>query len=181
MSFSLEVLTYLFKGDKKSSIVVIMFAISIFTFAFFRLEKHSEQNNRTSIDWTLNYVSPESNIASDKVYTFLCETIIERPTVLTNTCADFGQQVTDIEWEDWGAFGASGKGIYRINNCDPDCADGNWSATPVKLKLDRLTTDGSRYLLNILTIFSPESNIEKGIYEIWDLASFYREVPKMRG
>lgn len=143
------------------------------------ISPESEPAPRTSDSWLTNYVETPEGLESKDIYTFLCEKVVQRPTTLTNTCADFGQSVYEIKWQEWNANGATGTGVYSENQCDPDCATGERIETKVIIRLDRFTTDGTRYFFNFLTISS--SNFEENeIYEIWDLSKFYREVPDMR-
>lgn len=128
----------------------------------------------------MNYITPQAKVSRESTYTFMCEMIIKRPQTLTNTCADFGERVYDIRWDKWSVYGATGKGIYSLNDCNPNCAEGKSSKTPVFLSLDIVTTDGKRYFLNILNIRSESSIDGGGVYAYWDLSSFYREAPGMR-
>lgn len=130
--------------------------------------------------WMTRYIDPPTEVKSDEVFTFLCESIVRRPTTLTDTCADFGEAVFDITWKTWGIEGAKGRGTLSINECEPDCADGTRREYPVSLILDRITFDGTRYFLNYLTIV-PDVIDNDNLYTIWDLGNFYREVPDMRG
>lgn len=129
--------------------------------------------------WMTRYINPPKEVQPDKIFTFLCESIVQRPTTLTNTCADFGEAIFDIKWMIWSIDGAKGTGTFSVNQCEPDCAEGIRKEYQVELSLDRITFDGKRYFLNYLTIVPAKiDNID--LYEIWDLGSFYREVPEMR-
>jgi len=151
--------------------------------------------------WMIRFIDPPDNVDSRKVYTFECELISRKPEVLTTVCADFGEVVQDINWSKWSVYGAEGEGEYSVNDCKPDCASGNRYSVPVKVFLSDVTTDGKNFFLNTLT-FTPVSEFSApGSYHakdgleftntaqfggktvsaiIWDVASFYREVPDMR-
>lgn len=131
--------------------------------------------------WLTNFIDKPPKVPSSSVFTFLCEVITQKPDTLTNTCGDFGEMIYNINWKTWDISGATGSGIYSINRCEPNCAEGNRDEMSVEISLDRVTFDGSRYFLNILTILSPDVLKSDGIYALWDLSSFYREVPEMRG
>jgi hypothetical protein len=151
--------------------------------------------------WMLQFIDPPADVDPKNVYTFECEIPSRKPTIMTTTCADFGEVVQKIKWSKWAADGAEGVGEYSINDCDPDCADGNFKTVPVKVYLSNLTTNGKSFFFNTL-IFSPEDEfLVPGSYKTknglifpgsavidgkevpaitWDVASFYREVPDMR-
>ena len=99
--------------------------------------------------WMIRYIDPPGNVDPKKVYTFECELISQRPDELTTTCADFGAVVYKIKWTTWTVNGAEGSGIYSVNNCSPDCADGTRHEVRVKVYLSDVTTDGKNYFLKI--------------------------------
>lgn len=171
------------------SVVVAMFApsstdISIEDFGPHEEADFSNEGAQSELApedrWMLQFIEPPANVESKKVYTFECELISRKPETLTTTCADFGEVVYKIKWTTWSVNGAKGTGVYSLNNCDPDCADGTRNETPVSLNLDGVTTDGTKYFLNTLTIISKDA-VNDGIYKIWDVGEFYRNVPEMRG
>jgi hypothetical protein len=43
----------------------------------------------------------------------------------------------DLRWSGWGTARATGRGIAEANNCQPDCAEGTFSAHPVTIVLSR--------------------------------------------
>jgi hypothetical protein len=43
----------------------------------------------------------------------------------------------DLRWSGWGTATATGRGIAEANNCQPDCAEGTFSAHPVTIVLSR--------------------------------------------
>jgi hypothetical protein len=136
------------------------------------------------------------------VYIFDCETVDRKVESLTIYCADFGIAVWKIKWSMWSANGAEGSGIFMANDCDPSCAEGGFLEVPVNVYLSDLTTDGKNYFLNTATIVPSDLENQKGPIvgedgtpyftvttkvkgkevsaEVWDIASFYREVPNMR-
>ena len=161
-------------------VVAAVFATVTLVFSFSASKDQVIQKTSNPDAWLTHYIEPPRDVSSSSVYTFLCESITQKPETLTNTCADFGESVYKIKWKTWGITGATGTGIYSINNCEPNCAEGKRNEVPVQLKLDRLTTDGKRYVLNVLTIISDNATEPGGVYALWDLSDFYREVPDMR-
>lgn len=158
--------------------LVLLFLISACTRSPYQ-EIETILSTESQDSWMTRYIDPPTKVKSEQVFTFLCESIVRRPTTLTDTCADFGEAVFDITWKTWGIEGAKGRGTLSINACEPDCADGTRKEYPVTLILDRITFDGARYLLNYLTII-PDVIDNVDLYTIWDLGSFYREAPDMR-
>ena len=120
---------------------------------------NSEENRNSSntLRWMDEFVEVPEDLDSENVYTFVCESTAKKPERVTTTCADFGEEVLDINWTEWGASGAKGIGIYSVNNCVPDCADGTRVTTPVYLWLNGTTTDGKNYYLNDLFIVPKDS------------------------
>lgn len=56
----------------------------------------------------------------------------EKPSTVTfEFCADAGAQLEHLAWDSWSATGATGKGDYSLNTCDPNCAEGGKSHYPV--------------------------------------------------
>ncbi len=107
--------------------------------------------------WMDEVIESPGEVDPKRVYTFLCELPLRRPDAFTTACADFGEMVREIEWEKWGIEGASGSGIYSVNDCDPDCATGKRHEVPVRVWLEDATSDGKNYFLNTLKIVPVEA------------------------
>ena len=152
--------------------------------------------------WMLKFIDPPAEVNPEDVFVFDCETVDRKTSSMTTYCADFGIAVWKIKWSTWSASGAEGSGIYMANDCDPNCAEGQYLEVPVNVYLSDLTTDGKNYFLNTATIVPKSLKDQKGPIvgkdgiphfttstkvkgkevsaEIWDIASYYREVPEMR-
>ena len=141
----------------------------------------SSESQEVQDEFKLIEVKDRAGIAESEVLSFECELITQRPEVATPFCADFGVAIWDIKWSTWSAEGAEGTGIYKANDCDPDCASGNIFEEQVKLKMSGLHSDGSRFFLRYLNFRAdsplPLSNSKSGV---WDVAEFYIESPWMR-
>ena len=159
---------------KRSRVFLVALSISL-------LISGCSFQNGTADEFKLTEVMDSRQVKPSEVLTFSCEMITARPTEVTTSCADFGTAIRKIEWKTWTATGAAGTGIYLINNCDPNCASGKVSQSPVRINLDGLYTDGERYFLRYLTFTGSDdlSSSEKIAGE-WDLAEFYIETPAMR-
>jgi len=114
------------------------------------------------------------NVNPDEVLTFDCEFPLHKPDYITLTCADGGMAVEEIKWQSWGPKEAVGTGIYAENNCQPDCASGQFIKTPVAISLTSLTEYKSKFYLKDLVI-TPTSgkNFPSGNNVIrWNLMEF---------
>ena len=172
--------------------IVLFLTFWAVTFAFSALQEY------LPISSSLDYESVETDylpepertflpasdsISSAELWTYVCELEEQRPGTMTNTCADFGEVVHSIKWSTWAKGSATGTGIYSINDCDPDCADGTRHEAPVNVELKDLTHDGNKYFLNTFSFEStsgaalPEGRASNGS---WDISEFYRMVPGMR-
>ena len=144
-------------------------------------EVDSSESQKIQDEFKLIEVEDSSGIVASEVLSFECELITQRPEVATPFCADFGVAIWDIKWSTWSAEGAEGTGIYKANDCDPDCASGNIFEEQVTLKMSGLYSDGSRFFLRYLNFKAdsplPLSNSKSGE---WDVAEFYIESPSMR-
>lgn len=109
--------------------------------------------------WMDKFVDPPAGVEPKDVYTFSCELVLRKPDIFTTACADFGVSIFDIQWSTWSAEGAKGTGVYSVNDCEPDCADGTRHEVPVYLWLSDASTDGRNYYLNTLRF------VPKDVYE----------------
>jgi len=159
---------------KRSRVFLVALSISL-------LISGCSFQNGTADDFKLTEVMDSRQVKPSEVLSFSCETITARPAEVTISCADFGTSISNIEWKTWTATGALGTGIYLINNCEPNCASGKVSKSPVRISLHGLHTEGERYFLRYLTFTGSDdlSSSEK-IEGLWDLAEFYIETPAMR-
>jgi len=88
----------------------------------------------------------------EQILTWDCETAEYKPESITLTCADGGMYVEKIQWSTWGKGGATGKGIYSENLCQPNCAEGKRVTAPVDITLSNLTKQNDKYYLRTLDI-----------------------------
>ncbi len=174
-----------------------LFTFSLFltfwvvTFAFSALQEYVPINTHLDFEYHESDFVPEpertflpatDSIYAKELWTYECELVIQRPTTMTNTCADFGEVVHSIKWKTWGRGIATGSGIYSINDCDPDCADGTRHESPVDVVLSDLTHEKDKYFLNTFTFTSKSGDVLPNTYSpdgSWDISEFYRMVPEM--
>lgn len=116
-------------------------------------------------------VGPTSTTKSSNVWVSDCEIPEQRPDSLTLTCADGGMRLEDLIWAVWDVNGAVGYGTYLENNCQPSCAEGTYSRTPVYVTLGEITEFNGRNFLNSLVITADqEGELPGGQPSIsWDL------------
>jgi hypothetical protein len=77
------------------------------------------------------FQSQEPTIKATDVLTWDCESAVYKPESITLTCADGGELIHSIIWTTWTSKNASGTGIYSINLCNPNCAEGKRLEEPV--------------------------------------------------
>ena len=108
------------------------------------------------------------------IYTYDCETIEQRPTQITQYCADGGVYIYDITWDSWGYNGANGKGIYSENLCEPNCAEGTREEIPVDIYLSGIETIEGRKILRYLSANTRNGEVlpSGNTYASWDVAEF---------
>jgi hypothetical protein len=90
------------------------------------------------------------------IFAIVCGYPEHKPDVTTTNCADFGVQVNNISWHSWNGYGARGSGVWSVNQCEPDCANGTRIGTPVEVRLSNLMTDGKRFFLTSFDAFSED-------------------------
>ncbi len=90
------------------------------------------------------------------IFAVVCGYPEHKPDVTTTNCADFGVQVNNISWHSWDGYGAHGTGVWSVNQCEPDCANGTRIGTPVEVRLSKLMTDGKRFYLTSFDAFSKD-------------------------
>ncbi len=87
----------------------------------------------------------------------------QKPSSITLTCADGGIYLDNISFDSWNSTEATGKGIYNINNCDPDCASGKFSKVPVSINITKPIKDTSgKFIFSKITLKS-KSILLKGL------------------
>jgi len=59
------------------------------------------------------------------------------PKLIVLACADFGLFVKMKKWTHWNGHNGSGKGTMFAKQCDPDCADGYYEKSAVKVKVTK--------------------------------------------
>ena len=72
---------------------------------------------------------------SPKTKVFNCAEYVYEPTELVLYCADAGQILQDIKWDDWSDSKAVGTATVTTNLCEPNCAAGNTETTSVEVEL----------------------------------------------
>ena len=87
-----------------------------------------------------------------QVYVTNCGSVDYKPTVLIKFCADAGVQISQIEWDAWGANVAIGVGIYEINDCEPSCVAGTIHYADVKITLSKSKEINGKETLTFITV-----------------------------
>jgi hypothetical protein len=80
--------------------------------------------------------------------------------------------IYSITWTTWTSKSASGTGIYSINLCNPNCAEGQRLEEPVEVVLSNAEQDSKKivYKTLIFTTLSgqnlPQENTTEGRWEL---------------
>lgn len=99
-----------------------------------------------------------------------------KPESLTQYCADAGSGVVKIKWSSWTKSKAVGTGLYYVNLCNPNCADGKTVSVKANVVLSGASfTHGKRYLMNVTVTSangkplpgSPGSNTVRWVTDYW--------------
>jgi hypothetical protein len=90
----------------------------------------------------------------EHVYVYNCGIVDYKPQSMTPYCADAGAGVGNLEWDSWGAKGATGTGLYGVNLCDPTCADGKWKFDDVNVFLSKKILADKKTILTRIDIIS---------------------------
>ena len=104
----------------------------------------------TVVGISLGMITFLNRAVLEHVYVYNCGIVDYKPQSMTPYCADAGAGVGNLEWNTWGANGATGTGLYGVNMCVPTCADGKWQFTDVDVKLSKsVKADGKTILSRI--------------------------------
>lgn len=87
-----------------------------------------------------------------QAYVTNCGIIDYKPTTILKFCADAGVAISAIEWESWSAKGASGKGKYQINNCEPSCVEGKIYYAEVGIELTKAKKINGKKVLTFISL-----------------------------
>lgn len=63
-----------------------------------------------------------------------------------------GRGASPIHWSSWGTTAATGTGADWLDNCEPDCAQGHFTAYRATIRLDRPKRLGGQLVFTRLTI-----------------------------
>ncbi len=84
-----------------------------------------------------------------------CGLLRPHPTSLILTCADANYWLAALKWHGWGHASAMAIGDAHANDCNPNCAAGQFSAYPVKVTATGLRRCGSaRYYSRVTIVYA---------------------------
>ena len=107
------------------------------------------------ITLALNTIAPSSqpiSTAAADIYTWDCESPVQKPETIMIMCGDGGILIYKITWKTWSAKGATGTGTWGENLCDPSCAEGEVVYAPVNVSLSNLSARKGKNYLRTLDI-----------------------------
>jgi hypothetical protein len=82
-----------------------------------------------------------------------------RPSEFDMTC-DGSAALTKMHWSDWNTTEATGTGVFWVNNCTPNCAQGHWSHSNVIVVLWRaepVAHHRGDYAYSKMTLLTPSN------------------------
>jgi hypothetical protein len=88
----------------------------------------------------------------EHVYVYNCGILDYKPQSMTQFCADAGAGVGNLEWDSWGAKGATGTGLYGVNLCNPTCAGGKWKFADDNVSLSKTISVKGKTILSRIDI-----------------------------
>lgn len=73
--------------------------------------------------------------------------------------------VNDLSWTGWGSAGATGHGTLKIDNCEPNCAQGGFKDYEATIVLDDLTPyDSGKQAYDTMRVDAPGSSFGSRTY-----------------
>ena len=119
-------------------------------------------------------ITTTTTTETSQVWVNDCDTPVQRPQSLTLTCADGGMRLEELMWAVWDKNGAVGYGTYLENDCQPSCADGTFSQTPVYVTVSKLIEFQGKTYLKELEIKSDMGRQLPGGQTViqWELMDF---------
>lgn len=112
--------------------------------------------------------------AREQVYVYNCGIVDYKPQSLTPYCADANAGVGNFEWNTWDSSGATGTGLYSLNLCEPNCAQGKWKYAEVNVRLSKSVRAKGKIVLTRIDIVTKDGkNLPNGKSPSfgWDLES----------
>jgi hypothetical protein len=112
--------------------------------------------------------------AAEQVYAYNCGLVDYKPISLTKDCANEGIAVGDLQWDTWGADGATGVGKYAANPCKPTCTAEAWQYVDIKVKLTKVVTDKGKKVLSQIEVTTSDGKklpLSNSATDSWVLVS----------
>jgi len=73
--------------------------------------------------------------------------------------------ISGLTWTGWGSSGATGSGTLKVDNCEPNCAQGKLAPYPATVTLSDLTSySGSKQGYADMTVTAPTSSFGTQTY-----------------
>ena len=89
-------------------------------------------------------LAPEPALAGRRAtYVTDCMRARMRPDRIVFACADGNFYADHLEWRLWHVWRAAGRGLFHINDCKPDCANGTFHVRSGRIRLrSRIRCEG---------------------------------------
>ncbi len=110
----------------------------------------------TVVGISLGMITFLNRAVPEHVYVYNCGIVDYKPQSMTPYCADDGAGVGNLDWEKWGADGATATGLYGVNLCIPTCADGKWKFADVDVTLSKSVKANGKTILSRIDIVTTD-------------------------
>ena len=107
---------------------------------------------------------------TSQVYVTNCGILDYKPTAILKFCGETSEGIDKIQWLTWSAEGATGTGLYQINDCQPTCKVGKIYFAEVQIVLSKSKIISGKPALTFIAIESstgsklPLSNSSKAAW-----------------
>lgn len=86
-----------------------------------------------------------------------CGSLESKPKELVLACADANEYLDNVKWKSWKKNKAKGTATYKVNNCDPTCADGTWESYKVRVTLKKPKTQSGEKVYSEVVLRFPKA------------------------
>ena len=95
---------------------------------------------------------------TSQVYVTNCGILDYKPTAILKFCGETSEGIGKIQWQTWSADGATGTGLYQINDCQPTCKVGKIHFAEVKIILSKSKIISGKPALTFIAIESRDGS-----------------------
>lgn len=86
-----------------------------------------------------------------------CGSLETKPKEIVLACADANEYLDNVRWKSWKKKKAKGRATYKVNDCDPTCADGTWESYKVRVTLRKPRTQSGERVYSQMILRFPKT------------------------